>query len=152
MYRGLPLRSASCRAAAATRTTSCGSSASSTPGTAGTTLGWHTSCPRHYSYAASAASAASVASLLGLAAGPGCRAFGSQRQGSGTPPPLLGRRIPLSLQRACNACLPPRRDMGRSKDGINLSDDKIGDLVSSWMSSSAPEPQPQPSPNLTLTR
>jgi len=25
-----------------------------------------------------------------------------------------------------------RRDMGRSKDGVNLSDDKIGDLVSSW--------------------
>jgi len=25
-----------------------------------------------------------------------------------------------------------RRDMGRSKDGVNLSDDKIGDLVGSW--------------------
>jgi len=25
-----------------------------------------------------------------------------------------------------------RRDMGRSKDGVNLSDDKIGDLVSNW--------------------
>ena len=44
--------------------------------------------------------------------------------------------------------------MGRSKDGVNLSDDKIGDLVSSWISSPGPGPNPTPKPNpktLTLT-
>ena len=35
--------------------------------------------------------------------------------------------------------------MGRSKDGVNLSDDKIGDLVRSWISG------PRPNPRLTLT-
>ena len=47
----------------------------------------------------SAVSACGVCGERGEPAWPGCRAFGSQRRESGTPPPLLGRRVPLSLQR-----------------------------------------------------
>ena len=81
---------------------------------------------------------ACLAWLLGLAAGRSAASGKAVARHRHCSP----RRIPLRLQRACNACLPPRRDMGRSKDGVNLSDDKIGDLVSSWISSPGPEPQP----------